>query len=208
MLCSLARCLNPLLAPPSLSPSLPQAKSNNAVSEEDVAKRLMDYGFHSPTMSWPVAGTLMIEPTESEDKAELDRFADALIAIRGEIDDVIEGRADPKVNPLKGAPHTAAVVVADKWDRPYSREKAAYPAPWTRENKFWPSVGRVDNVQGDRVLVRFGQRGVAGSDSRALRRGVCTGRLSSFCVGRSRHSCQGPSAAVCGRMLALGLPIC
>jgi len=126
----------------------------------------MDYGFHSPTMSWPVAGTLMIEPTESEDKAELDRFADALIAIRGEIDDVIEGRADPKVNPLKGAPHTAAVVVADKWDRPYSREKAAYPAPWTRENKFWPSVGRVDNVQGDRVLVRE-------LDGSAVGRGLC-----------------------------------
>lgn len=130
-----------------------QAKCNNAVTEEDVAKRLMDYGFHSPTMSWPVPGTLMIEPTESEDKAELDRFAEALIRIHGEIQDVVEGRVDKVNNVLKNAPHTAAVVLADKWDRPYSRELAAYPAPWVREHKFWPSVGRVDNVHGDRHLV-------------------------------------------------------
>jgi glycine dehydrogenase len=127
--------------------------SNGAVGEEDIAKRLMDYGFHAPTMSWPVAGTLMIEPTESEDRAELDRLADALISIRKEIDDVISGKVDPKNNVLKHAPHTAAIVTADKWDRPYSRVQAAYPAPWSKENKFWPSVGRVDNVYGDRVLV-------------------------------------------------------
>lgn len=130
-----------------------KAKSGGALAEEDVAKRLMDYGFHSPTMSWPVGGTLMIEPTESEDKAELDRFADALIAIRGEIDAVLSGAAHPKNNALKNAPHTAAVVAADVWDRPYPRSQAAYPAPWTRTNKFWPAVGRVDNVHGDRVLV-------------------------------------------------------
>ena len=95
----------------------------------------------------------MIEPTESEDRAELDRFADALIAIRREIDDVIAGRVDPKDNVLKRAPHTAALCTADAWDRPYSRAQAAYPAPWSRANKFWPSVGRVDNVHGDRVLI-------------------------------------------------------
>jgi glycine dehydrogenase len=130
-----------------------KAQSNGAVSEEDVAKRLQDYGFHSPTMSWPVAGTLMIEPTESEDKAELDRFAAALISIRGEIEDVLTGKVDPANNVLKNAPHTQAVVTSDKWDRPYSREKAAFPAPWCKESKFWPSVGRVDNVYGDRNLV-------------------------------------------------------
>ncbi len=130
-----------------------KARSGGAIGEEDVAKRLIDYGFHSPTMSWPVAGTLMIEPTESEDRAELDRFVDALIAIRREIDDVIEGRVDAKNNVLKRAPHTAAVCAADEWDRPYSRAQAAYPAPWSRENKLWPAVGRVDNVHGDRVLI-------------------------------------------------------
>lgn len=139
---------------PCAIPHRLQARTNGAITEEDVAKRLMDYGFHSPTMSWPVGGTLMIEPTESEDVAELDRLADALIAIKGEIEEVAEGKADPKNNVLKHAPHTAAVVTADNWDRPYSRAKAAYPAPWCRENKFWPSVGRVDNVHGDRVLVR------------------------------------------------------
>jgi glycine dehydrogenase len=95
----------------------------------------------------------MVEPTESEDRGELDRFADALIAIRGEIDDVIEGRADKVSNALKGAPHTASVVAADKWDRKYSREQAAFPKAWVRANKFWPTVGRVDNVHGDRVLI-------------------------------------------------------
>jgi glycine dehydrogenase len=130
-----------------------KARSGGAVDEQDVAKRLMDYGFHAPTMSWPVAGTLMVEPTESEDKAELDRFADALIAIRGELEDVITGKLDKANNPLKNAPHTAAVVTSDKWDRPYSRALAAFPAPWTRDGKFWPTVGRVDNVFGDRNLV-------------------------------------------------------
>jgi glycine dehydrogenase len=123
------------------------------VEEGDVAKRLMDYGFHAPTVSFPVPGTLMIEPTESEDKAELDRFCDALIAIRQEIEDVVTGKADAKDNVLKNAPHTAAVVTADTWAHPYSREQAAYPLPWVKANKFWPSVGRIDNPYGDRNLV-------------------------------------------------------
>jgi glycine dehydrogenase len=123
------------------------------VEEGDVAKRLMDYGFHAPTVSFPVPGTLMIEPTESEDKAELDRFCDALLAIRQEIDDVVSGRADAKDNVLKNAPHTAAQVTADTWSHPYSREQAAFPLPWVRANKFWPSVGRIDNPYGDRNLM-------------------------------------------------------
>jgi glycine dehydrogenase len=126
---------------------------SSGVEAEDVAKRLMDYGFHAPTMSFPVAGTLMIEPTESEDKAELDRFCDALTAIREEIRAVEEGRADRADNVLKRAPHTASEVAGDAWDRPYSREQAAFPMPWVRENKFWPAVGRVDNVWGDRNLM-------------------------------------------------------
>jgi glycine dehydrogenase len=128
-------------------------KTAAGLEVEDVAKRLMDFGFHAPTMSWPVPGTLMIEPTESESKAELDRFCDALIAIHNEMQAVESGEMDRKNNPLKNAPHTAAAVVADHWDRPYSRELAAYPAPWTREHKFWPAVGRIDNVHGDRNLV-------------------------------------------------------
>ncbi len=120
---------------------------------EDAAKRLMDYGYHAPTMSFPVPGTLMIEPTESESKAELDRFCDALIAIHGEMQAVAEGRADPADNPLKHAPHTARVVCADAWTRSYSREVAAFPDRHTRAAKFWPAVGRVDNVYGDRNLV-------------------------------------------------------
>lgn len=120
---------------------------------DDVAKRLMDFGFHAPTMSWPVPGTLMIEPTESESRAELDRFCDALIAIRGEIKAIEEGRSDRNDNPLRHAPHTAAAVSTDAWTHGYSREQAAYPAPWLREAKFWPSVGRVDNPYGDRNLV-------------------------------------------------------
>ncbi|MCH7976040.1 MAG: aminomethyl-transferring glycine dehydrogenase subunit GcvPB, partial [Bacteroidetes bacterium] len=123
------------------------------VSAEDIAKRLIDYGFHAPTMSWPVAGTLMIEPTESESKAELDRFCDALIAILAEIQAIELGMADREDNVLKNAPHTAAHVVSDDWTHPYSREQAAYPAPWTREAKFWPFTGRVDNAFGDRNLV-------------------------------------------------------
>jgi glycine dehydrogenase len=123
------------------------------ITEEDVAKRLQDYGFHGPTMSWPVIGTIMVEPTESESRAELDRFCDALISIRAEIQQVEMGIADPQDNPLKNAPHTAAVVTADEWDHAYSRGQAAYPAPWTRASKFWPSVGRVNNAYGDRNLV-------------------------------------------------------
>jgi glycine dehydrogenase len=122
------------------------------VEVEDVAKRLMDYGFHAPTVSFPVAGTLMIEPTESEAKGELDRFCEAMIAIHAEIQAVVSGKADKQNNVLKNAPHTARQVISDKWDRPYSREQAAYPAPWTREHKFWPAVARIDSVYGDRNL--------------------------------------------------------
>lgn len=123
------------------------------IEVEDIAKRLMDYGFHAPTVSFPVAGTLMIEPTESEPKEELDRFCDALIQIRQEIRDVESGKADKENNLLKRAPHTAAVITADHWDRPYSRQEAAYPLPFVREAKFWPSVSRIDNAYGDRNLV-------------------------------------------------------
>ncbi|MCK6616139.1 MAG: aminomethyl-transferring glycine dehydrogenase [Cyclobacteriaceae bacterium] len=123
------------------------------IEVEDIAKRLMDYGFHAPTVSFPVAGTLMIEPTESETKEELDRFCDALIQIRSEIREVEEGQADKENNVLKHAPHTALVVTADAWNRPYSRQKAAYPLPFVREAKFWPSVSRIDNAYGDRNLV-------------------------------------------------------
>jgi glycine dehydrogenase len=123
------------------------------VSCDDVAKRLMDFGIHAPTMSFPVPGTLMIEPTESETREELDRFCEAMIVIRQEIRDIEEGRQDRRDNPLKGAPHTAEDVVADLWDRAYSRERAAFPAPWVRERKFWPAVGRVDNAWGDRHLI-------------------------------------------------------
>ncbi len=123
-----------------------------AVKVEDIAKRLMDYGFHAPTMSFPVPGTLMIEPTESESRAELDRFCDALIAIRAEIAEIEAGRMDREDNPLKHAPHTAAAVLATEWPHTYTREQAAYPAAWTREHKFWPAVGRIDNVWGDRNL--------------------------------------------------------
>lgn len=128
-------------------------KSSCGISETDVAKRLQDYGFHAPTMSWPVAGTLMVEPTESESKAELDRFCDAMIMIREEIRAVETGRMDKEDNPLKHAPHTAAVVIADNWNRRYSREMGAYPASWVHGAKFWPSTSRVDDVYGDRNLV-------------------------------------------------------
>ncbi len=119
---------------------------------EDVAKRLMDYGFHAPTLSWPVAGTLMVEPTESESKDELDRFCNAMIAIHAEMTAVETGQVDAKDNVLKNAPHTAHSLIAGEWTHPYTREQAAYPAPWLREHKFWPSVGRIDNVWGDRNL--------------------------------------------------------
>ncbi len=124
-----------------------------SVTVEDVAKRLMDYGFHAPTVSWPVPGTIMVEPTESESKAELDRFCDAMIAIHNEIKAIESGQADKQNNLLKNAPHPADVVSADSWNRPYTREQAAYPAPWLKEHKFWPAVGRIDNVYGDRNLV-------------------------------------------------------
>jgi glycine dehydrogenase len=128
-------------------------KETTGIEAMDVAKRLMDYGFHAPTVSFPVAGTLMIEPTESETRAELDRFCDALISIHAEIQDVVEGRQPRTNNLLKNAPHTAQVVAADEWNRPYSRERAAFPAPWVRDHKFWPSVSRVDEAYGDRNLV-------------------------------------------------------
>ena len=128
-------------------------KASAGIEAEDVAKRLMDYGFHAPTMSFPVAGTLMIEPTESESKAELDRFCDAMIGIRREIAQVEAGTLPRDGNMLKHAPHTADVVMGNTWDRPYSREAGAYPAAWVRENKFWPAVGRIDNAYGDRNLM-------------------------------------------------------
>lgn len=128
-------------------------KKTAGIEVEDIAKRLMDYGYHAPTVSWPVPGTIMIEPTESESKAELDRFCEAMIAIRAEIAEIEAGQADAHNNVLKNAPHPADVVISDSWDRPYSREKAAYPAPWTREAKFWPAVSRINNAYGDRNLV-------------------------------------------------------
>ncbi len=132
---------------------LREIKRTSGVEVEDVAKRLMDYGFHAPTVSFPVAGTLMVEPTESESKAELDRFCDAMIAIREEIRAIEEGRSDKLHNPLKNAPHTALAVTVSEWTRPYSREVAAFPTKFTREAKFWPAVARVDGNYGDRNLV-------------------------------------------------------
>ena len=125
----------------------------SGVDELDVAKRLMDYGFHAPTVSFPVAGTLMIEPTESESQEELDRFCDAMIAIRHEIQAVVDGKADPRDNVLKNAPHTAEAIAAGNWTHPYSREQAAFPLPFVRADKFWPPVGRIDNAHGDRNLI-------------------------------------------------------
>jgi glycine dehydrogenase len=124
-----------------------------SVTAEDVAKRLMDYGFHAPTLSWPVAGTFMVEPTESESKAELDRFCDAMIAIHAEMTAIESGKADKQNNLLKNAPHTADMVASDNWNRPYSREQAAFPVKSLHDYKFWPAVGRIDNVYGDRNLV-------------------------------------------------------
>ena len=128
-------------------------KNQSGISDEDVAKRLMDYGFHAPTMSFPVPGTLMIEPTESESKREMDRFCNAMISIRQEIQNVIDGTMDANDNPLKNAPHTASVVTGDEWKHSYSRQIAAYPAPWLKEHKYWPTVGRIDNAYGDRNLM-------------------------------------------------------
>jgi glycine dehydrogenase len=126
---------------------------NFGIEVTDIAKRLMDYGFHAPTVSFPVAGTVMVEPTESEPKHELDRFCDALIAIRNEISDVESGLLDKINNPLKNAPHTAAVITGNDWDKPYTRQKAAFPLPYVAANKFWPSVGRVNDTHGDRTLI-------------------------------------------------------
>jgi glycine dehydrogenase len=132
---------------------LRKVKRDAGVEVDDVAKRLIDYGFHAPTTSFPVIGTLMVEPTESESKAEIDRFCDAMIGIRAEIAEIESGEAARDRNVLKGAPHTAEVVTSDQWDRPYSRQRAAFPAPWVRGNKFWPAVGRLNHVQGDRQLI-------------------------------------------------------
>jgi glycine dehydrogenase len=130
-----------------------QFKASSGITVEDVAKRLMDFGFHAPTMSFPVAGTMMIEPTESESQEELDRFCDAMIAIREEIGQIERGKADREDNVLANAPHTVATVSASEWPHAYSREQAAFPAPWVAERKFWPAVGRIDNAYGDRHLV-------------------------------------------------------
>jgi len=132
---------------------LREFKNTVGVTEEDVAKRLHDYNFHSPTMSWPVPGTLMIEPTESEPLYELDRFCDAMISIRGEIAEIEAGVADKKDNVLKNAPHTPDSIISDKWNHPYSREKAAYPLKYLKTTKFWPTVGRLDHVYGDKHVV-------------------------------------------------------
>jgi glycine dehydrogenase len=128
-------------------------KISAGITEMDVAKRLMDYGFHAPTVSWPVAGTMMVEPTESESKAELDRFCDALLAIRAEIQAIADGDADRSDNVLVNAPHTAEEATADTWTHPYSRTEAVYPLPFLRDAKFWPTVSRIDNTAGDRHLV-------------------------------------------------------
>ncbi len=132
---------------------LREFKQRGGIEAEDVAKRMMDYGFHAPTLSFPVAGTVMIEPTESESKAELDRFIEMMLSIRAEIETVCIGAADQKDNVLKHAPHTMFVATSDVWERPYTRQQAAFPLPWVRDRKFWPAIGRVDNAHGDRVLI-------------------------------------------------------
>jgi glycine cleavage system P protein (glycine dehydrogenase) len=160
-------------------------KASAGVDVEDIAKRLMDYGFHAPTVSFPVAGTLMVEPTESESKAELDRFCDAMISIREEIRQIEEGRADRQDNVVKRAPHTLEQVVSTRWDRPYTREQAAFPAPWTRAHKFWPAVARIDSAFGDRSLVcscppieQYAADGAPGDDA-SEGAGLGSARLSS-----------------------------
>ena len=132
---------------------LRELTARTGITVVDIAKRLMDYGFHAPTMSWPVPGSLMIEPTESESKAELDRFIEAMVGIRQEIARIEDGTSDRDDNPLKHAPHTANVLTATEWTHPYTREEAAFPASWSRGAKFWPFVGRVDDVYGDRNLM-------------------------------------------------------
>jgi len=128
-------------------------KASAGLEVEDVAKRLADYGFHAPTVSWPIHDTIMPEPTESESKEQLDRFIEALTMIRQEIKDIETGKADRKNNVLKNSPHTLKVITSDTWDKPYSRQQAAFPAPWTRERKYWPTVGRIDGAYGDRNLI-------------------------------------------------------
>ena len=130
-----------------------RAFKSHGITELDVAKRLMDYGFHAPTVSFPVPGTMMVEPTESEPRDELDRFCDALVAIRSEIQAVIDGRVDADENVLKNAPHTIAEATADVWTHPYSREQAVFPLPFVRAHKVWPSVGRINDAHGDRNLI-------------------------------------------------------
>ena len=132
---------------------LKEVKKSADISVEDVAKRLIDYGYHAPTVSWPVPHSMMIEPTESESKEEMDRFCDAMIAIRNEIREIEEGKANKEDNPLRNAPHTSQDITNDGWDHSYSREKAAFPAPWLKDNKFWPFVSRIDNAYGDRNVV-------------------------------------------------------
>lgn len=130
---------------------LNKIKTTTGITEEDVAKRLMDYGFHAPTMSWPLVGGIMIEPTESEDKGEIDRYIDALIRIRQEIKDVEDGKVDKVNNVIKNAPHTLKRLMSDNWNYPYSREQAAYPAPWIHaRGKVFPTVARIDSAFGDR----------------------------------------------------------
>ena len=169
-------------------------KASAGVEAEDVAKRLMDYGFHAPTMSFPVAGTLMIEPTESESKGELDRLCDALIAIREEIRAIEEGRMDRDDNPLKNAPHTAAGATADAWDHPYSREQAAFPAPWVREHKFWPAVGpggqRLGRPQPVLLLPADGDR-VESEPRRADPGGVLPGLVDAGAAAPDRRRLAG-----------------
>ena len=128
-------------------------KQTANVEVVDIAKRLMDYGFHAPTVSFPVPGTLMVEPTESESLQELDRFIEAMISIRKEIDEIEQVKADKQDNVLKNSPHTSEAVTADEWKHPYSRQKAAYPLKWIADNKFWPAVSRIDDAYGDRNLV-------------------------------------------------------
>ena len=128
-------------------------KQSAGIEVEDIAKRLIDYGFHPPTISFPVHGTMMVEPTESESKEELDRFCDALLAIHEEIREIETGAADPQNNLLKRAPHTMAQIASDNWDRPYARERAGFPSPATRAHKIWPAVARIDAAYGDRHLV-------------------------------------------------------
>jgi glycine dehydrogenase len=128
-------------------------KTSAGIEVTDIAKRLMDYGFHAPTVSFPVAGTIMVEPTESESLEEMDRFCDAMISIRKEIEAIELGKVSKENNVLVNAPHTAAELTSDNWNYPYSRQQAAFPLPYVKENKFWPSVKRIDNAYGDRNLV-------------------------------------------------------